>query len=294
MAFAGAAIILSPVLPAQSLQGLAAGTVNTSVLKGVTVVALLILVDVGLFRHTFCEWLCIMGWWQRLFAGRGALRVRFDLERARECTRCTDCKSACFMGIEPRRRDLPGTCLNCGECVKACNRRMAPFGSPSLIRYAFPAEAGMPGKGSRPAVRLQPLRLAGYALLLAAFAVAFAYSVSSRSPVQIKVRQVSAHALTVTGEHAQGEYAIDLYSTGNARDEVLLSQVGLPPQAVVIAPNPVPVPAGGRAEAILRFTIGRGELQPGRNSFTISATEPLSGAAGASQRVTFGLPAFSP
>lgn len=290
-ALGGAAIILNPFLPAHSLRELAGGTLNTSLLKGVTVISLLLLVDVGFFRHSFCEWICVVGWWQRLFAGPTALRVRFDIGRARECTRCTECKAACFMGIEPRRRSLPGTCLNCGECVKACDRQMAFAGSASLIRYATGGELAGRQMRTRPA---NVARFGGYGLLLAVFAGLFVWSAWSRSPVQIKVRQAGQHAVTVVGDQAEGTFVVDVYNASDSHGLVRLRQTGLPPESVAITPNPVPVPPMGKAEASLRFALDRGALRPGRNSFSVTADDGQDALPDPGQRVTFGLPAYLP
>ncbi|MCL5960681.1 MAG: 4Fe-4S binding protein, partial [Chloroflexi bacterium] len=131
---AGLALVSVLVSPQTLLRALS-GEFTTSLLKGITVASLLVLVDVGLLRHTFCEWMCVFGWWQRLFGGPGAVRVAFATGRARECVRCSECKAVCFMRIDPRRKDLPGSCLNCGKCITACKRVLASVPAEGLIGY---------------------------------------------------------------------------------------------------------------------------------------------------------------
>jgi heterodisulfide reductase subunit A-like polyferredoxin len=70
----------------------------------------------------------LFGW-----ASPVSLRVRMDLARAEECTNCRRCEKACFMNVLPRmnRRDI--SCVNCGDCLVACNRELG--NGKGLFRY---------------------------------------------------------------------------------------------------------------------------------------------------------------
>lgn len=290
MAIVGGFAVMSLFVPPKILLGVLSGHASTSLLKSITIVSFLLLVDVVLFRHTFCEWICVIGWWQRAFAGRGALRVAFAIKRARECSRCSDCKTACFMRIEPRRRDLPRTCLNCGECIVACKRKMAAVAAEGLIRYGF-GDANGAGRVRTGAAGLPTVaRVGGFAMLLLVVASLFSWSMLSRSPVQIKVRQANSFPLELANGQAEGAYIVDLFNTGKSDLLVRLQQTGLPEEAVVIAPNPVVALPNERVSASLTFRVDPRYLHPGRNAFVVTAEDVAGSAPKVSERVVFGIP----
>jgi polyferredoxin len=88
-----------------------------------------------LVRHSLCKYICAAGLMQMLFgwASPVSLRVRMDSARAEECTNCRKCEKACFMNVLPRanRRDI--SCVNCGDCLVACNRELG--NGKGLFRY---------------------------------------------------------------------------------------------------------------------------------------------------------------
>lgn len=86
-----------------------------------TVFFLVILVDITMIRHFMCRFMCIYKVWQHTFKTRQTLRVAYDDTRADECAKCNYCVSSCFLGIDPRQTDVYDTCINCGECITACN-----------------------------------------------------------------------------------------------------------------------------------------------------------------------------
>ncbi len=286
LALASGLALVSVFVSPQVIIRMLGGQISTSLLKGVTVASFLVLVDVAFLRHTFCEWICVMGWWQRFFAVRGALRVAFSTDRARECAKCSDCRNACFMRIEPRRRELPGTCLNCGKCVAACQRVMELNPAGGLIRYGF----GVPGRWTRAGKMLDGARIAGFALVLVTVAGLLSWSVWSRPPVQIKVRQAQRFAVEIDDGWANGAYVVDIYNTSDSDVVLSLDETGLARESVTIEPNPVVARTGERVSAALNFQVDPEVLHPGRNAFTVTAVEVGGKARAVSAQAIFGLP----
>lgn len=93
--------------------GLKAGIVGTSIYMLVTSVFI---------RHAFCRYVCAPGLMQMLFGWISpvSLRIRFNRAQMERCTDCRKCETSCFMNVRPRhpRRDI--NCINCGECISAC------------------------------------------------------------------------------------------------------------------------------------------------------------------------------
>jgi hypothetical protein len=77
-----------------------------------------------------------------MFKTQDALHVTYDATRSGDCSKCNYCATACITTIQPTAIKLYDPCIECGECIDACNRLHAKSGSSGLLRF----EVG--GKGS--------------------------------------------------------------------------------------------------------------------------------------------------
>lgn len=108
------------------------------------VFVLVVFLDVAFIRHFFCRFMCVYKVWQHGFKTKQTLHVAFDTARAVECGKCTACVSACFLDLDPRRTDIYDSCINCGECITACNNLHARVeGKAGLLKFEIgPREKG--------------------------------------------------------------------------------------------------------------------------------------------------------
>lgn len=97
---------------------------------------LVILVDISFIRHFWCRFMCIYKVWQHGFKTSETLHVAYDASRADLCSKCNYCATACFLGIDPRDTNVYDSCINCGDCIDACNKLQAKKGAPGLLRFA--------------------------------------------------------------------------------------------------------------------------------------------------------------
>ncbi len=103
-----------------------------------TIFFLVILVDITMIRHFMCRFMCVYKVWQHTFKTKQTLHIAYDESRASECEKCNYCVTSCFLAIDPRKTDLYDTCINCGECVTACDNLHARKGEGnSLLRFAM-------------------------------------------------------------------------------------------------------------------------------------------------------------
>jgi polyferredoxin len=93
---------------------------------GIIGVSIYILVSSLLVRHALCKYVCSAGLMQMLFgwASRFSLRVTPDPARLASCTDCRECERVCFMDVKPRLPKKDISCINCGECITACNKEL--------------------------------------------------------------------------------------------------------------------------------------------------------------------------
>lgn len=98
---------------------------------------LVILVDITMIRHFMCRFMCIYKVWQHTFKTKQTLHIAYDESRKAECEKCNYCVTSCFLAIDPRKTDLYDTCINCGECVTACENLHVRKGGETLLRFAM-------------------------------------------------------------------------------------------------------------------------------------------------------------
>jgi polyferredoxin len=109
-----------------------------------TICVLVILVDVSFIRHFWCRFMCVYRVWQHGFKTKQTLKISYDDSRSARCEKCNYCSTACFIGLDPRNTDMYDSCINCGECIDACDRLQAKKGEAGLLSF----ERGSSAKSS--------------------------------------------------------------------------------------------------------------------------------------------------
>ncbi|MGE5893587.1 MAG: 4Fe-4S binding protein [bacterium] len=116
------------------------GQLSFGVKAGIIGVTIYMFVTSVLARHTFCKYVCAAGLMQMLFGWVSplSLRIAFDRENVSKCTDCKGCEKVCFMNVKPRlpRRDI--NCVNCGECIIACQKELGVENA--LFKFQLGAE----------------------------------------------------------------------------------------------------------------------------------------------------------
>jgi cytochrome c oxidase accessory protein FixG len=164
--------------------------------------------NAGYLREQVCKYMCPYARFQGAMFDRHTLLIAYDTARGEprgsrrkgipsvvtrrtegtaqtpplgDCVDCTVCVQVCPTGIDIRQ-GLQYECIACGACVDGCDAVMDKLGYPrGLVRYTTAAvEAGQRARRLRP-------RVAIYAALLLASALAFAWSVMQRVPLLIDV-----------------------------------------------------------------------------------------------------------
>ena len=97
---------------------------------------LVVLVDVSFIRHFWCRFMCIYRVWQHGFKTHQTLKLAYDATRSEQCAKCNYCSTVCFIGLDPRNTDMYDSCINCGECIDACNNLQAKKGEVGLLSFA--------------------------------------------------------------------------------------------------------------------------------------------------------------
>ena len=96
---------------------------------------LVIFLDIAFIRHFWCRFMCIYKVWQHGFKTRHTLHVAYDDSRSELCDKCNYCVTHCFIDLDPRKTEIYDSCINCGECITACNNLQARQGQLGLLSF---------------------------------------------------------------------------------------------------------------------------------------------------------------
>ncbi len=155
-----------------------------------TVFVLIILLDITVLRHFWCRFICVYRVWQHSFKTRQTLHIAYDRSRAADCEGCNYCVTKCFIDLDPRSTDVYDSCINCGECVDACDRMHQKEGAPGLLRFEF-GERSVPAQAAAARKRNNEYSLLGrsrWALPFSALGLAmFAWGAWSYEPYHLSV-----------------------------------------------------------------------------------------------------------
>jgi polyferredoxin len=222
---------------------------------------MIILLDIAVLRHFWCRFACVYRVWQHSFKTKETLHVLYDASRADECEKCNYCVTTCFIELDPRKTEIYDSCINCGDCIDACNNLHAKKGGVGLLRFEF---------GQRTAGKVQRLR-DNTVLLLSRFRwtapfaalgiVLFAWGVWSYQPYHIAV----GYLQTAHNQSAR-DYRIEISSKRYRPSELSVAVEGLPEGAFTLSKPKVSMDTVGRTSVFLTVSP---KLERGLHPFAV-------------------------
>jgi polyferredoxin len=207
---------------------------------------LIIFLDIAVIRHFWCRFACVYKVWQHTFKAKETLHVTYDASRADECAKCNYCVTSCFIELNPRKTDSYDSCINCGDCIDACNTLQAKKGRLGLLRFEL---------GEREQSKLRQFRDNSMSLLsrfrwTAPFAalglLMFAWGLWSYQPYHI-----SAGYLEATRDQPVRNYRIEVTSKRYRPTELSISVEGLPQGDFTLSEQKVELKSAERASVFL-------------------------------------------
>lgn len=103
----------------------------------------LFFIDIGVIRYFFCDYACLYRVGDRMFRTKDALHVTYDASRSSDCEKCNYCATNCITGIQPTDIKRHDVCIDCGECIDACNRLHAKSGTVGLLKFAVGTDGAL-------------------------------------------------------------------------------------------------------------------------------------------------------
>ena len=208
------------------------------------VFVLIILLDITVLRHFWCRFVCVYRVWQHSFRTRQTLHVVYDASRSADCANCNFCASNCFIEIDPRNTQTYDSCINCGECIDACNRMHQKKGEAGLLRFEFGQRAlanRSVARNNETALRSRagwalPFGLAGLAML--------AWGFWSYEPYHLSVDHLES-----AGRY--GDYQISIANKRYRPEAVQVRVTGLPANTYQLSAARADLARAGRATLLL-------------------------------------------
>lgn len=219
-------------------------------------------VAAGVIREQVCIMICPYARFQSVMYEADTLAVSYDARRGEgtagrkapgpglktreerqaqghgDCIDCGYCVQVCPTGIDIRD-GLQYQCISCGLCVDACNNIMDKVGFPrGLIRYDSETNLNRESP-QKPQLRWKRLKVSGYALALLLATSFLVYSISTRSPTEVMVRQTRQPLFVVLSDGSfRNRYQVHIVNK-TERDEVYELYVrGIPNSALDIGSIP--------------------------------------------------------
>jgi polyferredoxin len=210
-----------------------------------TVWVMMILLDIAVLRHFWCRFACVYKVWQHSFKTKETLHVLYDASRADECEKCNYCVTTCFIELDPRKTEIYDSCINCGDCIDACNNLHAKKGGVGLLRFEFGQRAaGVQKLRDNTMLLLSRFRwTAPFAIL---GIVLFSWGVWSYQPYHIAV----GYLQTAHNQSAR-DYRIEISSKRYRPSELSVAVEGLPENAFILSQPTVSMETVGRTSIFL-------------------------------------------
>ena len=224
---------------------------------------MIILLDISVLRHFWCRFACVYKVWQHSFKTKETLHVVYDTTRSDACAKCNYCVTSCFIKLDPRKTEIYDSCINCGDCIDACNSLQNKRGNAGLLRFEL---------GQRESVKTRRFRDNSMSLLsrfhwtipfAALGIVLFAWGLWSYQPYHLAVGYLAAN-------HNQSarKYRIEVSSKRYRPSELNLSVEGLPQGAYSLSKRKVSFESVGRKSIFLSILP---KLQHGLYPFVVVA-----------------------
>ncbi len=223
------------------------------------------LLDIAVIRHLMCKYMCIYRVWQHSFKTRETLHIAYDASRSADCENCRYCVDACFLDIDPRKTEVFSSCVNCGECIVACDRlhrKSRKLKGPGLLRFAFGADENQAGPRGWGAIGslIGRARVASTVAVLSG--ILFAAGIYGYQPADFSVFRAEKVGSEVRDFRIN--LAWKLYRPGEIRLRVL----GLPEGSYRLERDAVHFASAGRQDVMLHLEPGLGS---GVHRFSVEA-----------------------
>lgn len=230
---------------------------------------LIIFIDIAVIRHFWCRFMCVYRVWQHSFRTRETLHIEYDASRSSDCEKCNYCVTSCFIDLDPRKTDVYDSCINCGECVDACNKLHAKKQEPGLLKFAVGERAQQ--KEARIHFRTAGISLGGrsrWMVVIVLMGISmFSWGLWTWEPAHLAVYRAEEQS----SSNALLDYRISVANKSYHALPAHLSLEGLEPQDYQLEAVQTNIDSAARWDVILHLS---NKLPPGLHAFQVKLEVP--------------------
>jgi polyferredoxin len=172
--------------------------------------------------------------------------------------------TACFIDLDPRKTAVYDSCINCGECIDACDRMHAKQAIPGLLRFEVRERPESAAATFRTAAVTLASRTGWVAPLAAFGAAVFAWGLWTYEPYHLAVYRAEQQA-----GRGVNSYRIAVSNKLYRPAQVSLHVRGLAPESYQLSSEDVSLTPAGRDSVILTISP---DLKHGLHSFSVDAS----------------------
>lgn len=210
---------------------------------------LIILLDVAVLRHFWCRFSCVYKVWQHSFKTKETLHVVYDSARSDECGKCNYCVTTCFIDLDPRKTEVFDSCINCGDCIDACNGLQAKKGGVGLLKFELGQRESMKTRTFRDNSISIWARFKWAAMFGALGVVLFSWGIWSYQPYHMSVGYLESAASKIGSE-----YRVEISSKRYRPTELSVEVEGLPQDDFSLTATDVKLTSVGRTSVGLTMS----------------------------------------
>ena len=215
-----------------------------------TVWVMIILLDIAVLRHFWCRFACVYRVWQHTFKTRETLHVLYDDSRSSECAKCNYCVTTCFLGLDPKNTMQYDSCINCGDCIDACNKLQSKKGNVGLLSFEFGERTRGGNKFQLRDNTMSLLSRFKWTFPFAVFGlIMFIWGTWSYQPYHLSVGYLESER-----SHSSSDYRIEVASKRYRPSELAISIEGLPANSYSLSTSQVDLETVGRASVRLSMS----------------------------------------
>lgn len=104
-------------------------------------IVFLVFADIAFIRYYLCDYACFYRIGHRMFSTHETLHVTYDAARSSDCDKCNYCETVCITDIQPTNIKFYDSCVNCGECIDACDRLHHKSGTGGLLDFKLSSKS---------------------------------------------------------------------------------------------------------------------------------------------------------
>uniref|UniRef100_UPI00333E5776 cytochrome c oxidase accessory protein CcoG n=1 Tax=Castellaniella defragrans TaxID=75697 RepID=UPI00333E5776 len=202
--------------------------------------------NAGFMREVVCKYMCPYARFQSVMVDDDTFVVTYDYVRGEprggrsrkvdhkeagmgDCVDCSLCVQVCPTGIDIRD-GLQYMCIGCGACADACDQVMDKMGyERGLIRYTSGNAITKGMTQGQVRRRMMRPRVILYSLVLGAIAIAFVFSLATRTTLRMDViRDRGALGREIAGGMIENVYRLQFINSSEQPVTLELSASGVP------------------------------------------------------------------